>query len=393
METATPANLEEPAQETSEKDWKSRAAAVYRQLDWSIVGMALSIKAFVFVAGWISYQLLLNKRPEGFYGWLEMWNRWDALRYFRLADKGYGATGDPSDLVGFPLFPMLVRGLNFVVGDVLVSGFVVSSIASVAAAVLLYKLAQVDDKESVARNSAWFLLIFPTSYFLHINYTEGSFIAVAVASFLFARNGNWKLAVAFGILTCMTRINGLVLVPALMVEAFQQYRETRNFRLDWLLIAAIPLGFVSHLLINYSVTDDAFAFLEIGGKHYGKALSPPWVGIWGSFNAMFGDQAAATVTNGVMEFAFIVLGFICIIASAILLRPAYTVWIAFNWLIYTSTNFLLSVPRYTITLFPIFILFAKLAERSFWYTSLTVSSLLLLGVLLGRFVQGHWAFG
>src|SRR5687768_3305758 len=144
MKTAIPVKVEEPAEETEGKGWQNIAVAINRQIDWSIVGMALAIKALVFIAGWVSYQILLDKRPAGLYGWLEMWHRWDALRYIRLADKGYGATGDPSDLVGFPLFPTLIRMVNFVVGDLLVSGFIVAGIASVAAAVLLYKLTQVD---------------------------------------------------------------------------------------------------------------------------------------------------------------------------------------------------------------------------------------------------------
>ena len=389
MKTATPDTLEKSSQNTE----VNGKAAFYRRIDWSIVGMVLAIKGLVFIAGWLSYHLMLDKRPAGFYGWLEMWHRWDALRYIRLAEKGYGGTGDSSDLVGFPLFPTLIRMLNFIVGDAMVSGFIVAGIASVAAAVLLHKLAQVDENENVARNSAWFLLIFPTAYYLHINYTEGLFLAMAVGSFLFARKGNWKLAMAFGFLACMTRLNGLVLVPALMVEAFQQYRETRKWRMDWILIAAIPLGFAVHLLINYNITGNAFAFFEIGSTHYHKALTPPWVGISQTYNRMFSTGAEDGITNGTFELFFVLLGFAGIAASAFWLRLAYTVWIAINWLIFTSTNFILSAPRYTLSLFPLFIIFAKLAERSFWYTVLTTASLLFLGIFLAQFVRGHWVFG
>ena len=42
---------------------------------------------------------------------------------------------------------------------------------------------------------------------------------------------------------------------------------------------------------------------------------------------------------------------------------------------------------------PLFIIFAKLAERSFWYTVLTTASLLFLGIFLAQFVRGHWVFG
>ena len=35
-----------------------------------------------------------------------------------------------------------------------------------------------------------------------------------------------------------------------------------------------------------------------------------------------------------------------------------------NWLLINSTAFVVSVPRYCLTLFPIFILFARLAEKA-----------------------------
>jgi hypothetical protein len=95
---------------------------------------------------------------------------------------------------------------------------------------------------------------------------------------------------------------------------------------------------------------------------------------------------------GVQEFVFIMLGAVCTIASAFLLRPSYTVWMAGNWVLITSVGFIISVPRYTIVMFPIFILFAQLAERRFWHSVITVWSLLLLAFFIGEFIQGHWAF-
>jgi hypothetical protein len=97
--------------------------------------------------------------------------------------------------------------------------------------------------------------------------------------------------------------------------------------------------------------------------------------------------------SGIIELAFVGIGFVCIFASAALLRPAYTVWIAGNWLLFTSVGFILGVPRYTVTLFPIFILFGKLAERPIWFAILTVVSLLFLGQFAIKFVTGNWAFG
>jgi len=64
-----------------------------------------------------------------------------------------------------------------------------------------------------------------------------------------------------------------------------------------------------------------------------------------------------------------------------------------NWLLICSTSFVLSVPRYTLTLFPIFILFARFATK--YPTAgllLTAWSLLFLALFVGKYVGGTWAF-
>jgi hypothetical protein len=63
-----------------------------------------------------------------------------------------------------------------------------------------------------------------------------------------------------------------------------------------------------------------------------------------------------------------------------------------SWLLFTSVNFLRSVPRYTLTMFPIFILFALLARNRFWRGVLTVWSLLFLALFAILFARGEWAF-
>ena len=50
------------------------------------------------------------------------------------------------------------------------------------------------------------------------------------------------------------------------------------------------------------------------------------------------------------------------------------------------------MPRYTLTMFPIFILFALLGKNRFWAGVLTVWSLLLFALFAVLFAHGEWAF-
>ena len=131
-----------------------------------LVAMMLAIKALVFLYAGQSYQVLADRRIVGVYGWLELWNRWDALHYQKLALRGYSAVGDmrPS-MVFYPLFPWTIRLVAIVLRDYLVSAILISTLASIVAGILLYRLVQLDFSRATARLAVWFLFIFPTSYF------------------------------------------------------------------------------------------------------------------------------------------------------------------------------------------------------------------------------------
>ena len=364
-----------------------------RQLDWSLIWTILAIKGVILLFGAQSYLTWTNKPIGSLYGWLEIWNRWDSLRHIRLAQIGYKGVGsERADLIGFPLYPWLVRLFAAIFQDYLISAFVVSGLALIAAGLLLYKLTRIDFPDLTARNAVWFMLIFPTAYFLHINYNESLFIALTVGCFLAARRENWWLAGMLGIFVCLTPLNGLVVVPALLTEAFLQYRTSRRWRSEWLWILAAPLGFGAYLLINRYAAGDAFAFLVIGKENFQKSFSMPWNGIAGVYNLMWSSEITLAQITGIQEFLFVVLGAVGTVVCAFVLRPSYTIWMFGNWFLFTSSGFILSVPRYTLAMFPLYILFARLAERRVWYSVITVWSLLFLSLFIAKFVQGHWTY-
>jgi hypothetical protein len=65
---------------------------------------------------------------------------------------------------------------------------------------------------------------------------------------------------------------------------------------------------------------------------------------------------------------------------------------ALNWLLFASQSWDISAPRYTLTMFPLFILLAGLARRRTWDVTITVWSLLWLALFASEFVDGRWAF-
>ena len=381
--------------------------------DLQLAGITLAIKLAVLGLGVFAVTVLAGGHIGSPVGILEVWNRWDAPHYQDLAVLGYRAAdpgvltidgyarafpGDlPLYIVFFPLFPWLVGVVTAVLRDPLISAFVVSGIASLLVAPLLYRLVRADFGHEVGMRAAWFLLIFPTAYFLHIGYTESLFMALVFGSFLAARGERWWLAGILGGLAALTRVNGLVLIPALTAEAWYAWQADprRRLRVEWTAIGLVAVGFAAYLALNQAVYGDAFRFLVIQREHWFKQLAPPWDGIGGVIGIITGSSDP--FMRGWMELAFIVLGAVGTVYAAFRFRTSWFVWMAGNWLLFTSTSFVMSVPRYSLTLFPLFAWFALATRRpertlSLSLVSLSVVSLAGFAWFATQFAQGQWAF-
>jgi hypothetical protein len=359
--------------------------------DWLVIGWVLATTVLLFVFGSKSFRVLENKAlPSGQYAWLEIWNRWDALHYQQVAQFGYNASG-VMKVWFYPLFPWCTRAVAWVTGNYLLSSFIVSGVALIAVAILMRRLIQLDHSPEVARQAVWFFLIFPTAYFLHIGYTESLFLALVLGSIMAARCDRWWLAGVLGALCWMTRANGIIMAPALAVEAAHQFVVTKRWRWQWLWIRIVPLGFGVYLFLNWKVTGDPFTFLRMRRSLFAMGSSWPWIGIREAIGNLHRAPNQAEIV-GMQELIFTALGFVCMILSWIKLRPVYAMWMTGNWLLVTSVSFLESTPRYALTLFPIFIFFAFLAKNRFWNAVITVWSLLFLALFASLFVRGWWAF-
>ncbi len=373
-----------------------RFVSALRKLDWRLVGMILAVKCIFYVYGTQAYQVLTNGAIGSFSGWLALWSRWDAVHYLNLAQNGYQATGDARFLIIFyPLFPWLTRLVALVFGNYIVSGMIVAGVASVAAALLLQELILLDHSKVIARRAVWFMFIFPTSYVFHVPYSESVLMTLAIASFLAARNERWMWAGILGALACLSRVNGLILVPALLVEAGSQYWTTRRLRWDWLWIGVVAAGIAGYLLLNYHVHGNPFIFMTYRREHWFQILSWPWTGIEGKITAALhfaGTAGESWVIVVVQEVLFIALGLAATVWAWIKLRPSYAVWMTGNWLLFTSTTFLLGVPRFTMVMFPLYLIFSKLSANRLWYWAITVWSLLYLALFTGLYVEGHFVF-
>jgi Gpi18-like mannosyltransferase len=330
--------------------------------------------------------------PAGLF--LNMFNHWDGPHYLYLAQYGYTNQGDPANfIVFFPFYPLLVRLVTFNFDYVSLSGMMVSNVASFVAVVYLFKLTKLDYNDSIAKKAVLFLCIFPTAYFLSAPFTEAVFVTLVIASLYYARQSNWALAGILGCLSALTRIGGLVMLPALLVEYYHQ--KGWNFKaLDRKIVFLfLPVaGFLIYLGINYVVMGDFFSFFTIQREHFYETFNPI-SGFIGAVNWPSHSVFSDNITIGYAQVIFAFFGFIMVGAAwKLKLRPSYQVYMLLIWMVTVATSFWISVPRYVLAMFPMFLVLAFASNRKSVLIGVTAVSCVGLFFFTWIFGTGAWAF-
>jgi hypothetical protein len=95
---------------------------------------------------------------------------------------------------------------------------------------------------------------------------------------------------------------------------------------------------------------------------------------------------------GVMELLFVAIGAVGTLVAAFRFRPSWFAWMAGNLVLFVSTSFLLSTPRYALTLFPMFVALALPSRRTWLLVLLSLISIAGFIYFASRFATGAWAF-
>jgi hypothetical protein len=324
----------------------------------SVVGIGLIPlhKAGVDVPGWPSPVII-----PGWHNAFTALERQDAQWFFRIADTGYRA--EDGSAAFFPLYPLLVRAASLLTGgSKLAAGIVVSNVSFCGALVVLYGLTARELSEAHARNAVLLLAIFPTSLFFLAPYSESTFLLLSVAAFWCARRDRWALAALAAALAAMTRSIGIVLAPALLVEAFQQHREADVPFLPRAAAALATLvGPLLYFLYWLVAFDDVLAPMH-AQRAWKRVTTFP-------FRTLIDALWTAYMYRSVWIIDVLVVG--VVLFGAVLswwrLRAGYALYASASLVVPLAYPFpsrpLLSVPRFAAVIFPSFWILADLVER------------------------------
>jgi hypothetical protein len=364
-----------------------RAALLRREIVVDAIVPTILLRLVVLVYALLAVIVLESGAlPAG--SVLEIWNRWDAPHFIEVAQFGYA---DPARIVLFPLLPALIR-LGSMLMQPLVAGMVISFVGTLAAAAGLYRLVRMDENRSTGRWAVLAMCLFPTAFTLVAPYSEGPFLAFTVWSFVAARERRWPAAGTLALLAGLTRIQGAFLLPALIVEYWLAERRAGRDA-TWLLLAAG--GPLIYLAINYATFGDPLYFIEIQRTVFKVSTVAPWVAIANAWNGvMVLDPSRTWATVFLAPFVAM-----CVLAATTLWtifskasRPSYAVYTALTLLSFLTLSWPISVPRYLMGVFTIFIVAGRIGRTPSIGPPVFVASVLLLGLSTALFVTGHWAF-
>jgi hypothetical protein len=349
-----------------------------------VVVMRLALMGFA----WLALAVFAPDNQAS--GWLGIWNRWDAPHLLEIARFGYGPPADPARIVLFPLYPFLIRVVGLVM-PLLDAAMLISLVATVAAALGLQRLVRFDGPEPLARWSVAAMLVFPTAYAFVAPYTEALFLALAVWAFVAVRRDNMAAAGVLGALAAATRIQGLFLLPALALE-YLMVRRRLDLDILWIALAGSGLGV--YLALNQATFGDSLYFVSIQESTFVVHNQLPWLTLeqlWSGLTT--GAPGESWVTLYLAPLASMAL--LAIVTAWALLskhsRPSYALYTAISLVAFASLSWPISVPRYVLGVFPVFIALGSL-YRSAVGQAAAMGSIMLMGMFATLFVMGHWAF-
>lgn len=333
--------------------------------------------------------------------------RWDAVWYLEIAHEGYG---DGLSAAFFPLYPFLARAVGEPFGSALAGGVLVSFAAGVAALVLLHRLAVIEVGERAAHAAVWLLACFPAAFFLSAVYSESLFLALSLGAVYAARTDRWWWAGALGGLASATRSAGVVLLVALgLLWWASSARRPR----DLAALALVPAGLLAYCAGLALAGLDAGAPFDAQEAWY-RHFAGPFVGAWdgavaawdgarqllsGSRVPVYFEQAGGdpyVVAAHNLELFATLLAVIPMLVGALRRLPlahgAYALAalaLPLSWPVEPQP--LMSLPRFVLVLFPLFVWLGWWAARGRWRLPvLAAGSLALQCFAAAEFATWHW---
>jgi len=308
----------------------------------------------------------------------------DGGHYLLIAKNGYDTLLGQDQHAFFPLFPILIKLLSLTGLDLYTSAHLITLSAFVSFVFVFAVWAKTYVKNPL---SALLLLLFsPGAIFLLAAYTEPLFLLFAVLTFLFADRGKWGKASLFAAAASATRVNGLFLALFIFFKLFSFSRAKACF------YSLLSLsGFFAYAFYLKLTTNSYFTWYT---AQAGWGKSTPT-----AFWITFSQYLPALTTGFVPDLTHLTIIIEVIVSTVLLyllylayqkrfLDASYRIFLAAGLALPLITGSLGSMPRFSLSLFPLFLMIPSLPRPTKTIIYLLFPIICTIGIVL--FTRGYW---
>ena len=332
-----------------------------------------------------AYQWITPENFPTMQGWdfVGMHFRWDSYWYLDIVKNGYylQENNTLSNVVFFPLYPLLIKIVGtLLLGNFVLAGWCISMIALVAACAVFYKLLKEFHPDIDAEKPILLMLLFPTAFFFNVMYTESLFLLMTIATFYFALRREFYKAGVFALLGALTHSNGVFLALPILWRIIERdgWKSVGSKKI--ILVFFAPIGTFLFLLYDYLKFKDLLLFFKIEAA-WGRGFV---------FNIdHFSFFSHPSIVNMGIDIAFTALIVTAIVLVWKKLSPLYSVFMSLTVLSALTSGTLMSIGRYSLVLFPLFIVLAKIKGTAL--QAWIFSSALMLAMDIILWVNNYWA--
>jgi hypothetical protein len=310
----------------------------------------------------------------------------------------------------FPFYPLMIRltalPLQILGGNEIatatLAGVIVSALGALVAMLALFDLTRDHLGEAAALRAAFYLIIFPTGFFLLQVYTEGLFAGLTFGCLAMLKRRQWLLAAVLAAAATLTRAVGLALVIPMLLFWLRSgdfigkgagggQVLPNGFSMRAALPGLLTLSpLVTFLIWKFSRLGRAFDYIE--SNYFGRSflsLSYSFRAWADAFQSMLNGANPQHTVYYMTEFLGLAIGLAACLAI-LRSQPEIALFSLAVILISWGSGPPQGIHRYVLGAPALFIALARWGEHPVFDRAWTILSILLMGLLAMLFGFNMW---
>jgi Gpi18-like mannosyltransferase len=335
-----------------------------------VIAVPFVLAHVLSIGGWVLATVIKRRLrgssyvPDSYAG-VFGWGSWDARYYHLIAARGY--TFERTGLRFFPLYPLIAKVIRVpLFGQTDLALLITAKVSLVIAAVLLYRLVRLETRDDhVARMAVWFLFLFPGAFVLTWEYSEPTFLALAIGSIYAMRTKRFGWAALLGVGAGLCRPLGIALVPAALIEGWRDFPVLGLGERVKRILAVVSSGIGMLLFLAWTGVTRHDFWAPLTAQNKLRTNESPVQRLVHLAHQMVGSDA---LKSG-LHVPFIIVFTVLIVIVARRLPLSYAAYAAVVAVLTLSADNLNSLERYGLNAFPLVIglaMFSRRDERIEW---------------------------